>query len=114
MSHQKTHPYPGYCGLCTDDDAVKWPVTCDQGQGSAADTFSTCVMNSQAHDSELQRAPRMRLISLPSEENEEHRLYGGPDLGGWMPGTLNGIPKTMMLDYLEPEFPLPVPFSTVD
>lgn len=88
-----------------DDRAENWPSTGDPGQGAAADTFSTCIVDVQeAHDSELQRAPRMRFISLP--EVEEYRLSGGPDLGGWFPG------KTMTLDYIE--FHLPVPFSTVN
>jgi len=103
----EVNPCPRFSEPHTDDRAENLPSTGDPGQGAAADTFSTCVMNAQAHDFELQRAPRMRLISLP--EVEEHRLYGGPDLGGWLPGTLGGI---MTLDHLE--FLLPVPFSTVN
>jgi len=87
MPRQVAHPYPGYCGLCADDGAVKWPGTQDQGQGSAADTLSTCIADAQPYyDGELQRAPRMHPISLPEEEGDERTSNGGPGLGGLSTG----------------------------
>jgi hypothetical protein len=54
----------------------------------------------------------MRTVELPdeketSDETSEQLLYSGPDLGGWLAGTFDGIPK-MTLDHLH--FALPVPF----
>ena len=46
----------------------------------------------------------MRPVALPDDE----LLYSGPDLGGWLTGTFDGVPKVVGLDYLS--FALPVPF----
>ena len=53
----------------------------------------------------------MRYVALPDDEEtsnaaSEKLLYSGPDLGGWLTGTFDGVPK--MLDLLG--FALPVPF----
>jgi len=54
----------------------------------------------------------MRTVELPdeetSDETSEQLLYSGPDLGGWLTGTFDGIPKLVTLDRLH--FALPVPF----
>jgi hypothetical protein len=66
-------------------------------------------------DYKFLRAPRMRCIPLPEEEeleDGEDLFYGGPDLGGWLTGTLDGIPKTMLLDGCL-DVGLPVPFAMV-
>ena len=63
-------------------------------------------------DSMLLRAPRMRTISLPEEDEKgdgEDLFYGGPDLGGWLTGTSDGVPKTAFLDSLDL-----VPFAMVN
>jgi hypothetical protein len=63
-------------------------------------------------DSMLLRAPRMRTISLPEEDEEgdgEDLFYGGPDLGGWLTGASDGIPKATFLDSLDS-----VPFAMVN
>ena len=62
-------------------------------------------------DCELLHAPRMRCIPLPEEEEDygEDVFYGGSDLGGWLTGELDGVPKTMLLSGLDVD--LPVPFT---
>lgn len=54
----------------------------------------------------------MRTVELPDEnetsETSEQLLYSGPELGGWLAGTLNGVPKMITPDHLH--FTLPVPF----
>ena len=57
--------------------------------------------------------PRKKIIPLPEEqEYDEDLLYGGPDLGGWLSGTLDGIPKAMLggLSCLD----IPMPFAMED
>ena len=56
----------------------------------------------------------MKSISLPEEqEYDEDFLYSGPALGGWLTGTLDGVPKTMPgLSGLD--FDLPMPFAVED
>jgi len=63
-------------------------------------------------ESMLLRAPRMRTISLPEEDEEgdgQDLFYGGSDLGGWLTGASDGVPKTAFLDCLDE-----VPFAMVD
>jgi hypothetical protein len=61
------------------------------------------------------RAPRMKPISLPEEqEYDEDLLYSGPALGGWLTGTLDGIPKTMLPGFSCLDIGLPVPFAMED
>ena len=55
----------------------------------------------------------MRTVELPdeketSDETSEQLLYSGPDLGGWLADTLDGVPKMITPDHLH--FTLPVPF----
>ena len=76
------------------------------------DALSTCAVYAE-ESNKLPRAPIMRPVELPDDEvtsNEvsEKLLYGGPDLGGWLTGTLDGVPKMITLDRLH--FTLPVPF----
>lgn len=63
-------------------------------------------------DHNLLRAPRMKTISLPDEQEYDEDpslLYSGPALGGWLTGTLDGVPKTMLpgLGCLDIGFPMP-------
>jgi hypothetical protein len=61
------------------------------------------------------RAPRMKTISLPEEqEYDEDLLYSGPALGGWLTGTLDGVPKTMLPGFSGLDIDLPVPFAMED
>ena len=61
------------------------------------------------------RAPRMKPISLPEEqEYGEDLLYSGPDLGGWLTGTLDGVPKAMGLGLSCLDIGLPMPFAMGD
>ena len=65
-----------------------------------------------ADDYKLLCAPRMRTISLPEvEEDGEDLFYGGSDLGGWLTGALDGVPKAMSLDCLD--FGFQEPFAMV-
>jgi len=58
------------------------------------------------------RAPRLKPISLPEEqEYDEEFLYSGPDLGGWLTGTLDGVPKTMLSGLGCLDIGLPMPFA---
>ena len=58
------------------------------------------------------RAPRMKSISLPEEqEYDGDLLYSGPDLGGWLTGTLDGVPKTMLPGLGCLDIGLPMPFG---
>ncbi len=55
----------------------------------------------------------MRPIALPDDKESsiaasEKLLYSGPDLGGWLTGTFDGVPKMVTLEHLS--FALPVPF----
>ncbi|KAH9999026.1 hypothetical protein BJV77DRAFT_978529 [Russula vinacea] len=50
--------------------------------------------------------------SLPEvEEDGEDLFYGGSDLGGWLTGALDGVPKAMSLDCLD--FGFQEPFAMV-
>jgi hypothetical protein len=67
---------------------------------------------SDTYDHNLLRAPRMKYIPLPEEqEYGEDLLYGGPDLGGWLTGTLDGVPKTMLSGLTCLDIGLPTPFA---
>jgi hypothetical protein len=59
----------------------------------------------------------MRTVELPDDkettnEQSEQLLYSGPDLGGWLTGTFDGIPEMIDLDHLD--FALPEPFLAQD
>jgi hypothetical protein len=62
------------------------------------------------------RAPRMKPISLPEEQEYDEGgdlLYSGPALGGWLTGTLDGVPKNVPgLSCLD--FDMPIPFAMED
>ena len=58
------------------------------------------------------RAPRVKVIPLP-EVYEEDLLYSGPALGGWLTGTLDGVPKTG-LSCLDIGLPSPFGFAMQD
>lgn len=47
-----------------------------------------------------------------TNEHSEQLLFSGPDLGGWLTGTFDGVPKMIHLDHLD--FALPVPFPAQD
>jgi hypothetical protein len=99
---QRAYPYSESREPGRDDDLEDWQSTREPGQLEEA-----TVMNAQPSDWELLRAPRIRSIPLHEEEGDEH-LYSGPDLGGWLNGTFDGVPKTMTLCTLD--VALPVPF----
>ena len=82
-------------------------------QGLGRSPFETFGDQLDTCDHEL-RAPRMKSISLPEEqEYDEDLLYSGPALGGWLTGTLDCFPKTMPgLSGLD--FDLPMPFAMED
>ena len=66
---------------------------------------------------QLSRAPLMRTVELPDDkettnEQSEQLLFSGPDLGGWLTGTFDGVPKMTHLDHLD--FAAPVPFHGQD
>ena len=72
--------------------------------GDGCDQPDTCDHNL--------RAPQMKTISLPEEqEYDEGLLYSGPDVGGWLTGTLDGVPKTMLPGLSCVDFGLPMPFA---
>ena len=48
----------------------------------------------------------MRPVELPNDKETSNLLYSGPDLGGWLTGTFDGVPKTLV----RLNFALPVPF----
>jgi hypothetical protein len=56
-------------------------------------------------------APHRRTIALPDEDASgklsEGLLYSGPNLGGWLTGTVDGVPETMKLSPLKVTLPLP-------
>ena len=58
-------------------------------------------------------APRMSTIPLPEEDGEE-LLYGGPDLGGWLTGTLDGVSKVILPGLSCLNISLPTPFAMED
>jgi hypothetical protein len=99
---QIAYPYSESRKPGRDGDLEDWQGTCDPGQ-----LEGPTAMNAQPSDWELLRAPRNCSIPLPEEEGDEH-LYSGPGLGGWLNGTLDGVPKTMTLCALD--VALPVPF----
>jgi hypothetical protein len=82
-------------------------------QGLGGSPFETFGDQPDTYDHDL-RAPRMKSISLPGEqEYDEDLLYSGPALGGWLTGSLDGVPKTMLgLSGLD--FDLPMPFAIED
>jgi len=87
----------------------------DQLEAAAtADRVSMYTVNTPPCDWELLRAPRLRSIPLPGEEEGEEGgddlLYSGLGMDGWLNGTFDGVPKTITLDRLD--VALPVPFST--
>jgi len=55
----------------------------------------------------------MSTISLPEEgqDDGEDILYGGPDLGGWLTGTMDGISKVMSPGLSGINIGLPMPFT---
>lgn len=63
---------------------------------------------------DVQYAPRMRTIALPDEEETSKCLYSGPDLGGWLTGAVDGVPKTIMRYPSPLNFPFPLPFLAED
>src|SRR6266702_3556292 len=77
------------------------------------DALSTCAVYAEREDNKLSRAPLMRPVALPDDKESssaaaEKLLYSGPDLGGWLTGTFDGVPKMVTLEHLS--FALPVPF----
>ncbi|KAH9047310.1 hypothetical protein EDB84DRAFT_1557694 [Lactarius hengduanensis] len=77
------------------------------------DALSTCAVYAEREDNRLSRAPLLRTVALPDEEESssaasEEFLYGGPDLGGWLTGTFDGVPKMVTLEHLN--LPVPVAF----
>jgi hypothetical protein len=54
------------------------------------------------------RAPRVKPIPLPEEDD---LLYSGPDLGGWLTGTLDGVPKAMLGGLSGLDIGLSMPFA---
>ena len=55
--------------------------------------------NSQPNEWEFRRTASMRPIQLSGEEEGgDCLLYSGPDLGGWLNGIMDGVPKAMALE----------------
>ena len=75
--------------------------------------FYKDLVEDWSDESMLLLAPRMRTISLPEEDEEgddgQDLFYDGPDLGGWLTGASDGVPKTAFLDDLDE-----VPFAMMD
>ena len=70
-----------------------------QLEGAAAPGgLSVYARNSQPNECEFLRTPPMRPVSLPGEVGGGGcLLYSGPDLGGWLNGTKDSVPKGMAL-----------------
>ena len=69
----------------------------------------------ETYDLDVQYAPIMRPIALPDEEETSESLfYSGPDLGGWLAGTVDGVSKTITLCPSPLNVPLPLPFLAED
>lgn len=64
---------------------------------AAANGLSVYARNSQPTEWEFLRTPPMRPIPLPGEKEGGSLLYSGPDLGGWLNGTMDGALKGMAL-----------------
>ncbi|KAH9072797.1 hypothetical protein EDB83DRAFT_2359151 [Lactarius deliciosus] len=78
------------------------------------DALSTCAVYAEREDNGLSRAPLLRTVALPDEEESssaasEDFLYGGPDLGGWLTGTFDGVPKMVTLEHLNLALPVAFP-----
>ena len=57
----------------------------------------------------------MKPISLPEEqEYDEDLLYSGSALGGWLTGTLDGVPKTVLSELSCLDIGLSMPFAMED
>jgi hypothetical protein len=64
---------------------------------------------------DVQYAPLIRPIPLPDEEETSESLfYSGPDLGGWLTGTVDGVPKTITHCPSPLNVPLRLPFFAED
>jgi hypothetical protein len=75
----------------------------------------TCDAGSETYDLAVQYAPRKRPIALPDEEETSESLfYSGPDLGGWLTGTIDGVPKTITHCPSPLNLPLSLPFLAED
>ena len=80
------------------------------------DVLSTNAVYAEEFN-QLSRAPLMRTVELPDDkemtkEQSKQLLFSGPDLGGWLTGTFDGVPKMIHLDHLD--FAVPVPFLAQD
>ncbi|KAH8996806.1 hypothetical protein EDB92DRAFT_1842038 [Lactarius akahatsu] len=78
------------------------------------DALSTCAVYAEREDNRLLWAPLLRTVALPDEEESnsaasEEFLYGGPDLGGWLTGTFDGVPKMVTLEHLNLAVPVAFP-----
>jgi len=59
---------------------------------AAAKGLSLYAWNSHPNEWEFLRTPPMRPVQLPGEEEAgDCLLYSGPDLGGWLNGTMGGV-----------------------
>jgi hypothetical protein len=83
--------------------------------GSPFENTHSLGDGSDTYDHNLLRAPRMKCIPLPEEqEYDEDLLYNGPALGGWLTGTLDGVPKTTLSGLSCLDIGLPMPFAMED
>ncbi|KAF8271064.1 hypothetical protein EI94DRAFT_632426 [Lactarius quietus] len=109
---QKTHPY-GRTKVRRNYGPDDWLSSSDPKERTDNDdALTTSAVYAEEANNPL-RAPIMRPVELPddketSTEAPEKLLYSGPNLGGWLTGTFDGVPKRITLDRLH--FALPVPF----
>ncbi|KAH9067757.1 hypothetical protein EDB87DRAFT_1678143 [Lactarius vividus] len=78
------------------------------------DALSTSAVYAERVDGRLLLAPLLRPVALPDEEEStsaasEELLYDGPDLGGWLTGTFDGVPKMVTLEHLKLALPVAFP-----
>ncbi|KAI9441505.1 hypothetical protein H4582DRAFT_1933139 [Lactarius indigo] len=112
-SRRKAHPY-GRTVKRRNYGPEDWLSSGDpKERAEDDDALSTCAVYAEREDNRLLQAPLMHPIALPDEEksssaSSEEFLYSGPDLGGWLTGTFDGVPKMVTLEHLD--FALPVAF----
>ena len=113
---QKAHPY-GRTKARRNNGPEDWLSSDDlKERADNDDALSTNAVYAEEFN-QLSRAPLIRTVELPdgkemTKEQSEQLLFSGPDLGGWLTGTFDGVPKMIHLDHLD--FAVPVPFPAQD
>ena len=102
---------PGSCTPRGDDHLEDQSSSRSIGELEvAAAGLNTYPTIAQPNDWGIIRAPRMRPVPLPGEEEDWDHFNNIQDLGGWLGGTLDGVPETIALSRLD--IAMSVPFST--